>query len=152
MQVQYLWVDSLCIIQDDENDCAVESSHMRFIYQNSLFTISVDAAPNVHSGILSLHSLARQTNSLVRGPDGQQYTLSIRNSKSFCRPEVTLDDSDTGNPNVHVYPLTRRAGALQERVLSTRILHYNEREISWECKEDFRCECQELTRTKNRSD
>lgn len=152
MQVQYLWVDSLCIIQDDENDWAVESSHMRSIYQNALFTICADAAPNVHSGIFSLHSLARQSSSLVRGPDGQQHTISIRNSKSFCKPGVTLDDSDTGNPNVQVYPLTRRAWALQERVLSTRILHFNEREISWECKEAFRCECQEPTQTKNRGD
>lgn len=152
MQVQYLWVDALCIIQDDENDWVVESSRMKSIYQNALFTISADAAPNVYYGIVRPHSLAGQTSSILCGPDGQQYTLSIRNSKSFCQPEVTLDDSDTGNPNVHVYPLTRRAWALQERVLSTRILHYNEREISWECKEAFHCECQEPTRTKNRSE
>lgn len=151
-QVSYLWVDSLCIIQDDLNDWAVESSHMSSIYQNALFTISADAAPSVQSGIFASHSLVGQTDSEVRGPDGEPCTLYVRDTRLFCKPEVTLDDSDTGNLNVHVYPLTRRAWALQERVLSTRILHYNDREISWECKASFRCECQEPTRPKNRDE
>lgn len=152
MQVPYLWVDSLCIIQDDQIDWAVESGNMGSIYQNALVTISADAAPSVHSGIFCTHTFAGQIDSEIYGPDGESYILCTRNSELFCKPGVTLDDSDTGNRNVHVYALARRAWALQERVLSTRILHYNDREISWECKESFRCECQEPSLSKIRDE
>ncbi|KAE9365557.1 HET-domain-containing protein [Stipitochalara longipes BDJ] len=38
--VRYLWIDSLCIIQDDPLDWQTESARMSTIYQNSLLTIS----------------------------------------------------------------------------------------------------------------
>jgi hypothetical protein len=38
--VQYLWIESLCIIQDDENDWEEEASRMDAIYENAFFTIA----------------------------------------------------------------------------------------------------------------
>ena len=40
LEVRYLWIDSLCIIQDDELDWQTESAKMSTIYQNALLTIS----------------------------------------------------------------------------------------------------------------
>jgi len=42
--VQYLWIDSLCIIQDDEADWLRESSRMFDIYRNALFNIGATGA------------------------------------------------------------------------------------------------------------
>lgn len=41
-------------------------------------------------------------------------------------------------------PLMSRAWALQEHVLSTRILHYTATELLFECKTSYRCECMPL--------
>ena len=42
--VRYLWIDSLCIIQDSISDWQQESSRMNLVYQNALFTIAAEAA------------------------------------------------------------------------------------------------------------
>jgi hypothetical protein len=38
-------------------------------------------------------------------------------------------------------PLSSRAWAFQERLLSPRILHFTENELIWECSEGIECEC-----------
>jgi hypothetical protein len=40
LNVKYLWIDSLCIIQDSAEDCNRECFKMAQIYQNSTVTIS----------------------------------------------------------------------------------------------------------------
>lgn len=44
MGIHHLWIDSLCIIQDDKYDWAVESSSMAEIYSNALLTIAAIAS------------------------------------------------------------------------------------------------------------
>jgi hypothetical protein len=41
--IMYLWIDSLCIIQDDRKDWLEQSTKMGSIYMNSTFTIAVSA-------------------------------------------------------------------------------------------------------------
>lgn len=48
--VQYVWIDSLCIIQDDEADWATESTNMGCIYEQSLLTVSASAAEDGQRG------------------------------------------------------------------------------------------------------
>jgi hypothetical protein len=45
MGVRYLWIDSLCIIQDKE-DWALHAPQMATVYGNAYLTISADAAEN----------------------------------------------------------------------------------------------------------
>ena len=40
LDVKYLWIDSLCIIQDDRRDWDIEASKMGSVYSNSYLTIS----------------------------------------------------------------------------------------------------------------
>ena len=49
---QYLWIDSLCIIQDDLNDWAEESAKMSTIYADATLTIAASAAPDDTHGFL----------------------------------------------------------------------------------------------------
>lgn len=53
MGVQYLWIDSLCIIQSGpaaKEDWLKELGDMDKVYANALFTISIDRAENAHQG------------------------------------------------------------------------------------------------------
>ena len=49
---QYLWVDSLCIIQQSKQDWDIESGRMANIYQNSVLTIAAPQAQSSMEGIL----------------------------------------------------------------------------------------------------
>lgn len=50
--IRYLWVDALCIIQDDEQDWANEAARMGDIYMNALCTIAAHAADHADCGFL----------------------------------------------------------------------------------------------------
>jgi hypothetical protein len=51
---RYLWIDSLCIIQDSRSDLAQESTRMHYYYRHSLVTISSDAAISDHESFLTV--------------------------------------------------------------------------------------------------
>ncbi|RWA10239.1 hypothetical protein EKO27_g4884 [Xylaria grammica] len=50
--IRYLWVDALCIIQDDEDDWAKESLEMANVYANSFVTLSILQGASCTSGFL----------------------------------------------------------------------------------------------------
>jgi hypothetical protein len=47
--IQYLWIDSLCIIQDDSVDWQFQSAQMADIYRNSILTIAGSASSHGRS-------------------------------------------------------------------------------------------------------
>jgi len=51
--LRFLWIDSLCIIQDDLDDWALESSKMCHIYANATLTLAASAAEDGAGGLLS---------------------------------------------------------------------------------------------------
>lgn len=63
LRIPYLWIDSLCIVQDSEQDWHHESGLMTSVYRNSMLTISATGAvdgsrgcfiPEVYSEIVQL--------------------------------------------------------------------------------------------------
>jgi hypothetical protein len=52
LKYQYLWVDSLCILQDSKDDWKDESAKMGQIYSNSVCTICASAAETADGGFL----------------------------------------------------------------------------------------------------
>lgn len=49
--IHYIWIDALCILQDDMGDWMREASKMGEIYRNATLTLSATSSPNVSSGI-----------------------------------------------------------------------------------------------------
>jgi hypothetical protein len=51
LEIDYVWIDNVCIIQDDDNDWIMESSKMAAIYANSylnILIVSADAGSGPH--------------------------------------------------------------------------------------------------------
>ncbi|KAF2833570.1 HET-domain-containing protein [Ophiobolus disseminans] len=132
--LRYIWIDSLCIIQNSLRDWETESSKMGSIYQNSYITISA-----TNSGDGSSRCLAeRQKPVKIPYQNTTKKELALRARKLFDHhPEGSPD----GGPAKPIGPLSHRAWALQEVVLSTRVLHYTATELLFECKTSYRCEC-----------
>lgn len=53
--LQYLWIDALCIIQDDDSDWTRDSFEMSNIYANSFITICVVTGASCSTGFLDRH-------------------------------------------------------------------------------------------------
>jgi hypothetical protein len=54
--LRYLWVDSLCIIQDDPNDKELEIAQMPLVYNQSTVTIITSCGLGVYQGFLQERS------------------------------------------------------------------------------------------------
>lgn len=137
--LRYLWIDYLCIIQDSLRDWETEATKMATIYQNSYVTISATNSSNGSAKCL----LGRQK------PVKISYKNTTRREFAL-RARMYLDhhpDTD-GNPAKPTGPLTLRAWALQEHVLSTRVIHYTATELIFECRTSYRCECMPERKTR----
>lgn len=135
MNVRYLWIDALCIIQNDidEQDWYTESGMMRHIYSNALFVIAADISRNSKEGFLrkeydkpSWRTFSRTCNGITR------QTVFFRNATDFKHL-----DSDALLSSA----LSKRGWALQESILPNRILHFAPEEITWECNTHCQCQC-----------
>ena len=137
--LRYLWIDSLCIIQDSLRDWETEATKMASIYQNSYVTISAINSSN--GGAKCLLDRQKPVKILYKNTANKEVALRAR---------MYLDhhpDAD-GNPAKPTGPLTLRAWALQEHVLSTRVLHYTATELMFECRTSYRCECMPERKTR----
>lgn len=132
--LRYIWIDSLCIVQDSVRDWETESSKMGSIYQNSYITISA-----TNSGNGSARCLAeRQKPVKIPYQNTSQRDLVVRARRVL---DHHPKDNPDGGPVQPIGPLSHRAWALQEVVLSTRVLHYTATELLFECRTSYRCEC-----------
>ncbi|KAF2466903.1 HET-domain-containing protein [Lindgomyces ingoldianus] len=131
--LRYIWIDSLCIIQDSTRDWETESAKMGGIYSQSYVTISATQSGDGSSRCLVDRQKSVQIN--YENTTGKVFALQARRTVDH-HPDVQA--SVPAKPTGH---LTTRAWALQEHVLSTRILHYTSTELLFECKTSYRCEC-----------
>lgn len=131
--LRYLWVDSLCIIQDSKRDWETESAKMGAIYEHSYVTIS--ATNSGDSSVRCLTDRERPVKIAFQKSNGKECKLGARRIVDH-HPK-----SSEQEPARLIGPLTLRAWTLQEHVLSTRVLHYTATEMLFECKTSYRCEC-----------
>ncbi|KAF2009125.1 HET-domain-containing protein, partial [Aaosphaeria arxii CBS 175.79] len=140
LAVRYLWIDSLCIIQDDKNDWLVEAARMGRVYQESYLTIAATAAPNGDGGLFPSSSAPAKTrfHELKPSSTGQQ-GQDVDESSMFLRRQLNHDAFSTFSPDGP--RLLTRGWVYQERVLSQRVIHFSDDELLWECRGRFACEC-----------
>ncbi|KAH6647851.1 heterokaryon incompatibility protein-domain-containing protein [Truncatella angustata] len=121
--IRYLWIDSLCIVQDDLNDWKREAKRMASIYQNSYCTL---AATMSHNGESFL-------NQNVNGQSpGYAFDIDKKNPAAgqFYMVQVVLPDPRN---QIRDQELNHRGWVFQERLLSKRLIHFARHQIYWEC-------------------
>ena len=125
LNMDYIWIDSLCIIQSGEGSEADWSYHvaeMRNIYWNAHINISADRASSAEEGLF----VHRDTETLKR--------TIIRFEKGLLIGSWTFGTDSTELMD-HYWdsPLAQRGWVLQERVLSPRRVHFCQDQIRWQC-------------------
>ncbi|MCJ1256403.1 hypothetical protein MMC24_004224 [Lignoscripta atroalba] len=136
--VRYIWIDSLCIIQDDETDWQVQAGQMASIYENCLFTIAATASADGSGGCYrkAPAEYAQVVTRSRTNREGRNFTASCR--RAIQHPDTLIHAPD--GYMVHA-PLIDRAWVFQEHELSRRVLQFTATELMWECNSSLRCEC-----------
>ena len=125
----YIWIDSLCIVQDSAEDWRSEASTMGDVYSHGYCNIAATKSHNGAGGLFSKR-------------DPSQVILNIVNSGWEDRPNETYDilEEKFWESRVSTAPLNRRAWVIQERFLAPRVLHFGKDQLMWECREMEACE------------
>jgi hypothetical protein len=130
--IRYLWIDSLCILQDSKTDWEVESQKMGLVYRNSVVTISALASRGSKDGIISHGQCFRDMPKAVLmnlSTDGSTPgQVSIRPKYRNAENLRELEQSA---------PLSTRGWTLQESILSPRHLYFGKEMIYWKCPQGF---------------
>ncbi|KAI8649314.1 hypothetical protein LRP88_11507 [Fusarium phalaenopsidis] len=137
LNVPYLWIDSLCIIQDSEDDLAQELAVMDKVYHNAYANVAATFASD------SSHPLF---------PD--QSPLSFLSHKA---PSPTGTPTNTapkfwwfeGDARVFTHLdeqlLYNRGWVFQERCLATRNVSFTRSQLFFECSEELSCEATDIS-------
>ncbi|OCK90803.1 HET-domain-containing protein [Cenococcum geophilum 1.58] len=125
--IPYLWIDSLCIIQDSTEDKSREIAQMARIFKNSYTTFAAARANSCHEGFL-----------------GVQEETASRLKACFKLPMNSLDGT-TGTVMIYPnrfqevderfgkVPIDSRAWTYQELLLSPRVLSFYHDGVEWKC-------------------
>jgi hypothetical protein len=122
----YIWIDSLCIIQDDPQDWERESGLMSDVYRGSGLNIAASGAIDGTSGCF------------FKLPANRTCQVQVKQGNQICTYKcVTWFMYTDCLSNM---PLMQRGWALQERLLPPRTLHFALTEVFWECHSKVACE------------
>lgn len=131
--IEYIWIDSLCIIQDDPEDWLREAEKMKTVYGNSYLNISATHAVDSHGGLFVSSNLGAEyfAHKIPQDPD-----IYIRS-----QPHQTHWPFGSNYNNMPHSPLLQRGWVFQERMLSPRMVHFDADELKWECQVAGDCQC-----------
>lgn len=127
---RFVWIDSLCIWQDDTGDWRHEGSRMNFIYAGAVLTLAASRSASANKGLF-VNDPSKCSREMQWTSQGPEQAWGIHARVSFEHGDLDSEDMI----------LLQRAWVLQERLLSKRVVHFTSNEILWECWQGTTCEC-----------
>ncbi|KAH6616856.1 heterokaryon incompatibility protein-domain-containing protein [Boeremia exigua] len=148
LMIPYLWIDSICIIQDSPTDWEIQSSKMHSIYHDSAVTLAALDAANSSKGLfipklpfVDVFPLHQQ----FGNGKGQAYVgpptwTKFSHSSGPYNDHIgwvyeALQDMFSQTSYIRRGVLESRAWAMQELRLSQRVLYFFKGEMMWRCPE-----------------
>ncbi|RBR25572.1 uncharacterized protein FIESC28_01535 [Fusarium coffeatum] len=132
--LRYIWIDSLCIVQDDFEDWRREAICMKDVYAGSSVTISASDAQESTQGCFVDLDL-----DLLEGRALAYKNMGARFDDQTFRIRVHQDDI---RRRTRITKLSTRGWTLQEQLLSHRVIHCMQPEVHWNCHCSYYTESQ----------
>ena len=125
LDIQYIWIDALCIVQDDINDWEKEAIQMSSIFQNAYVTIAATAAQSSSDGFL-------------RRPNCCSLEMPFTVTKEGCVEQngifyARFPNRSNTSALISNSRWKRRGWTFQEQILSTRVLYVTDDILYFEC-------------------
>jgi hypothetical protein len=121
LEIRYLWIDSLCIVQDDNDDWRSHSVIMGKIYQNCIFSLAALEARNSSEGCFARREPLSYSPLTI--PTNDSLTIIKRTFYPWHEEKFTLT------------PLLQRGWVIQERCFAAATLYFGKFGIQWECRQ-----------------
>lgn len=136
--IKYIWIDSLCIVQDDADDWRVQAAKMCDIYHGGYVTLAASCSDDSEQGMFRKSKCCRTVKPRQKGPS----CVVSRIPEHPTWDQVGLIQLQ---PEI---PLLTRSWVYQERLLSPRIIHFTRYELVFECSHESEgpsyCECHNM--------
>jgi hypothetical protein len=118
VDIGYIWVDSLCIVQDDEADKLRLIDEMASIYLAAAFTIIAAAGDNANAGLPGVQLNSRKIEQII----------------AKVSPELSLVHPTLMKTNIESSTWNTRGWTYQERLYSKRMLVFLPDGVYWQCR------------------
>jgi hypothetical protein len=147
--IEYLWIDSLCIIQDSNNDWQNESNLMDSVYSNGFCNIAATGASDASGGCFFNRSSEAYRIPTIDIPQHEsiwhlatgRFLKIFDKRRHFINPgEYLCHDTDLWAREITRSVLCKRAWVIQERFLAKRVLYFSPSQIFFECNRMRACE------------
>ncbi|KAK8052267.1 hypothetical protein PG993_003652 [Apiospora rasikravindrae] len=122
--IDYIWIDSLCIIQDSAEDWGIEAMTMTKVYANATVNLAATMSVDSHGGLFRTRNPA-----ILSSGDFSP----IPGMDRFTAVSVDSNVTSHWNTKINEAPLNSRGWVVQERVLSRRIIHFTSEQLVWTC-------------------
>jgi hypothetical protein len=162
--IRYLWIDCLCIIQDDPQDWEQQAAAMSSVYRHAYLTISASASSDSTSGCFPVRDRHSYT---TPAEQSMGHRLPSDSSRNQCTVVYDFNPGQVPPFSLHFVeqwlpaspvsmpqstmigafgssydpvanePLSTRGWTLQERVLSPRTVHYASDQLYFECESEL---------------
>ncbi|KAM0159396.1 hypothetical protein ACHAQE_005080 [Botrytis cinerea] len=116
----YIWIDSMCILQDSGEDWEFEASNMASIYGSAVMTI-VAASSSVYGGITNRRNPLRNSAASLDLQDG------FSKSTIYVLPNGQIRNTPLPPPT------DSRGWCYQEDLLSSRLVKLTTKSVIWQC-------------------
>jgi hypothetical protein len=120
---RYLWVDALCIVQDDASQKHDVITRMHEIYDAAIATIVALSGRDADSGLPGLRARSRQAQRSIEGANLQ-----------FIALPPPLEEE------IKASYWESRAWTLQERMLSRKLIYFSASQMHFQCQECVKSE------------
>jgi hypothetical protein len=133
LNIRNIWIDALCIVQDDPDDRAVKSAKMAGIYHGSILTIAACSSSSASQGCFNSKSRShfRTTRGVIKTTsvleDGRKSSIYVHKPHIHAR-------QDLFKAKVTRSPWALRGWTFQEAALASRILYHTDSQLLWECE------------------
>ncbi|EHA48579.1 hypothetical protein MGG_00820 [Pyricularia oryzae 70-15] len=127
MGIPYIWIDALCIIQDEDDysDWLKESVRMHQIYGGSYLNIAATCAKSVDEGFFHTG-------------DRKRFAFLSRFDEHHRKGAYLFFVENAATNTIIDTHLSTRAWAFQERLLAPRTVYFGDRGMAYECRTDLK--------------
>jgi hypothetical protein len=132
--VRYLWIDAMCIIQDDYSDWRDQAPLMGKIYRSSHCTLAAHSAEDSTVGFLESTSTSLRPVAFVPEISPNGFGAESRTTRRALATGICIGIPHTFKQAIDFSHIKKRGWVLQELTLSPRVAHFSNGYIYWDCE------------------